>query len=304
MKSALSPKDLGAAIGVSESSLKRWADSGLLRVARTAGGHRRIQLQEAIRFVRDQGFRIERPDILGLEIEATETSATAHGDPATAFHSALCAGDAARARALALNAYLEGMPLAALVDDYLAPAMRSIGDYWRHTEEGILTEHRAADICNQILGRIRGLVSGDEERPAAVGGAPVDEPYVLPSLMAASVLASEGWHDINLSAHTPSGVLAQAAAEADARLVWLALSSERNISAIRRLLEDLKDALAQRDVEAAIVVGGPALTGHSALNCDGVYHARSMNELTAFAHGVRRSTARPGGHRAHRNPHA
>ena len=33
MKRALSPKDLAAAIGVSESSLKRWADAGKITVA-------------------------------------------------------------------------------------------------------------------------------------------------------------------------------------------------------------------------------------------------------------------------------
>ena len=53
MRHVLSPKELAQAIGVSESSLKRWADEGLLRATRTAGGHRRIPLAEAIRFLRD-----------------------------------------------------------------------------------------------------------------------------------------------------------------------------------------------------------------------------------------------------------
>ena len=53
MKSVLSPKELAAAIGVSESTLKRWADDGLIVFSRTAGGHRRIRLAEAIRFIRE-----------------------------------------------------------------------------------------------------------------------------------------------------------------------------------------------------------------------------------------------------------
>jgi MerR family transcriptional regulator, light-induced transcriptional regulator len=53
----LSPKALAAAIGVSESSLKRWADEGRLAAERTAGGHRRIAVAEAVRFVRRRGSR-------------------------------------------------------------------------------------------------------------------------------------------------------------------------------------------------------------------------------------------------------
>ncbi|HEX9106572.1 MAG TPA: MerR family DNA-binding transcriptional regulator, partial [Longimicrobiales bacterium] len=50
--SYLSPRELAEAVGVSESSLKRWADRGVLAVERTAGGHRRIPLGEAVRFIR------------------------------------------------------------------------------------------------------------------------------------------------------------------------------------------------------------------------------------------------------------
>ena len=53
MKPLLSPRELAQAIGVSESSLKRWADAGQIRVARTAGGHRRISIADAVRFIRE-----------------------------------------------------------------------------------------------------------------------------------------------------------------------------------------------------------------------------------------------------------
>ena len=43
MKQLLSPKDLGRATGVSESSLSCWADSGRLEWTCTAGGQRRIR---------------------------------------------------------------------------------------------------------------------------------------------------------------------------------------------------------------------------------------------------------------------
>lgn len=293
MKSVLSPKDLGAAIGVSESSLKRWADSGRLQVARTAGGHRRIDRSEAIRFVRSQGFALERPGILGLEdIDAVSTGPDMD-DPATALHTALSNGEAERARGLALARYVEGMPLSLIIDRMIAPAMRAIGDRWRHGEDGIMIEHRAADICSQILDRVRSLGVIGPDRCTAVGGGPTDDPYVLPSLMAASVLASEGWNEVNLSANTPPTVLARAAVESQANLVWVAFSTEDSANRARQVIADLRSALADAGLKASIVIGGPAINAMTSLNIPGVYHALSMTELAAFAQGLRSSQTSP-----------
>ena len=76
-KSLLTPKDLADAIGASESALRRWVDGGRIRMLRTAGGHRRIPLQEAIRFVRQTGATIVRPELLGLNQLAVEIEASA-----------------------------------------------------------------------------------------------------------------------------------------------------------------------------------------------------------------------------------
>ncbi|MED5508142.1 MAG: DNA-binding protein, partial [Planctomycetota bacterium] len=54
------------AIGMSESSLKRWVDRGLLESTRTAGGHRRIRVKEAVRFIRDRQLVVSAPEKLGL----------------------------------------------------------------------------------------------------------------------------------------------------------------------------------------------------------------------------------------------
>src|SRR6478736_3082348 len=62
----VSPKQVARAIGVSESSLKRWCDQGLITTVKTAGGHRRIPVQEALRFVREQNHEIVEPHILAM----------------------------------------------------------------------------------------------------------------------------------------------------------------------------------------------------------------------------------------------
>ncbi len=293
MKTVLSPKELGAAIGVSESSLKRWADSGRLHVARTAGGHRRIHLEEAVRFIRESGFAVQRPDLLGLDDISQIDRRMATEDPAEQFYQAVVEGRAEHARGIALNLYVEGIALAQVVDDVIAPAMARMGDMWEHNPEGIFYEHRASDICNQTLNRIRSLVAANDAGAVAVGGAPEDDPYVLPSLMAATVLASEGWSEVNLGSFTPLTVLARAASECDAQLVWLALSVNRPPEATDALVDELLAELNRAGSDANVVVGGPGMGQRRQRGIAGLYCAASMSELAAFARGLRTGVTEP-----------
>src|SRR4051812_21827012 len=62
----LSPRELAGALGMSESSLKRWIDAGRIRATRTEGGHRRIALADALAFVRETGTPVVHPELLAM----------------------------------------------------------------------------------------------------------------------------------------------------------------------------------------------------------------------------------------------
>src|SRR5687767_8379064 len=66
MEKLLTTREVAEAIGASESSLRRWTNSGSIRTSRTVGGHRRIPLSEAIRFIRETHATVVRPQVLGL----------------------------------------------------------------------------------------------------------------------------------------------------------------------------------------------------------------------------------------------
>ena len=67
LSESLSPKDFAGALGVSESSVKRWVDDGKIRALKTPGGHRRIAVHDALYFVRQTGADVARPELLGLK---------------------------------------------------------------------------------------------------------------------------------------------------------------------------------------------------------------------------------------------
>lgn len=257
----LSPRDLAQAIGASESSLKRWTDQGLLAVSRTAGGHRRIPLAEAIRFVRSRRLPLVQPEILGLPASfgvESDLQSGPHDRPDDTFLDLLRAGHDIGARNHLFERFMRGESIAALADGPIRSAMRDIGELWRHGTEGILIEHRATEICTMIVQDLRSMVVPDEPRARAIGGAVGGDPYKLPPLIAAAVLQECGVHSVNLGADTPIEVLEIAAftSNSDERpdIVWINASS---VPSPERLCEDVvRLALRCRDADIMVCAGG------------------------------------------------
>lgn len=280
----LSPKDLAKAVGVSESSVKRWVDHGRIRAHRTAGGHRRIAVDEAVQFIREARMPLVRPELLGLSGLASKAE-----DPGGALLLRLLReGASVEARGLLIGWYLEGVGIAALADGPLRASLEVLGELWQHSDEGIAIEHRATDICLQAVNHLRLLLpSPGEEAPLAVGGAP--DVYLLGTQLASAVMAEGGWRSVNLGAQTPPEILALAVETLRPRLVWLSLTDEDVTRGLRNGIERLL-----RSVELTggmLIVGGrchrkAGLPSHPRLR-----EGDTMSDLAGFA----RNLLRPGG---------
>ncbi|MEW6336964.1 MAG: MerR family DNA-binding transcriptional regulator [Acidobacteriota bacterium] len=285
----MSTGDLARAIGVSESSIKRWADEGVIRATRTAGGHRRIPTSEAVRFIRESHIAVVRPEFLGLPEAGTPTGTEPGADDDAALLTRfLLAGAAPEARGLIHSLYLSGRSVAAIADGPLRAAMARIGEMWRHDANGIFLEHRATDVCVQALNRLRTAFPEKPGAALALGGAPPGDPYLLPSLTAATALAAEGFRTINLGPETPFETLHRACRDMRPALVWLSVSTTTDPAALRGSIERFS-----RDVEPAgvsVVVGGRGLVGGTP-TAENLHVGASIGELAAFARGLLASTA-------------
>ncbi len=284
MLQTFSPKQLARVIGVSESSIKRWVDQGRVRVTRTQGGHRRIPLDESIRLIREHD--VNPANLAALGIDDLAACAAKSPDPADALYEALRSNQAARAKGIMLSAYLQGMSLEQLFDDLIAPAMHRIGRLWEHGQEGIAIEHHATDVCIQAVNQLRTyLPPVDPGAPVAIGGAPEDDPYILPSIMAATICASHQFDVINLGPATPLNLLVDAARCHKAKVVWVSISMCRQGSRLGEELRRDAEHLSRRGVR--MIVGGRAVP--ASLTRDGRHLEvlSSMVELGAFARGLR-----------------
>lgn len=292
MDSILTPRQLAEAIGVSQSSVKRWVDDGRISATRTAGGHRRIAAREAARYIREQGIPVVRPGLLGFHDLAVLGDTEQSGDdPGDRLFELLRSGAAAAARGLILSRFLEGSSVAQIVDGPLAHAMARIGELWVASPSGVFWEHRATQIAIEALSRLRPLLASRPGAPAAVGAAPAGDRYILASLAAATVLEGEGLQATNLGPETPIATLALAAEDHEALVVWLSVSVADRVETLGREIRELLSRLADRG--AVLVIGGAQASKLALPRSDALYVGRSMSELEALVRGLQLAPSAP-----------
>jgi excisionase family DNA binding protein len=284
MQLTLSPKEVAQALGVSESSLKRWVDEGKVRAQRTSGGHRRIALNDAIQFARQTQLPVLRPDLLGLPAAQTESFDGPVKDSASTLFDLLIAGQDVSARSLLVGLYLSGRSMAQICDECFAPALKRIGELWQHDSRGIYLEHRALDISMRAVAQLQTLLpTADANAPVAIGAAPAGDPYILPTAMAAMVLISEGYQAINLGPNTPMESYWLACQEHRPMLAWLSISctTPQLDQYLRQLVPQLKS------LNIPLILGGRSHESHcpAPAHSPHVHSAHSMSELAAFACG-------------------
>jgi len=285
MKRYLSPKDLAETLAVSESSVKRWADNGRIAVTRTGGGHRRIALEEVVRFVRRTNAEVSCPEVLGFgEVGHVPWRHLSQQALAESLYKALINGQSNEALAYIHGPFLAGRPLARLFDGPVRGAMQRIGELWKHQGDGILLEHRATDICVQAIMRILLSLPVESDAPVSVGGAGPEDPYLLPTLMTAALMRDLGMRHTSLGPQTPLAVYREAVMRFHPSLVCLSVSVDKVAEAIRPDLLEFADDLGEHS--ASLVIGGRAIGKLADLRHHNLTIAHSMAELATFTRGL------------------
>jgi methanogenic corrinoid protein MtbC1 len=258
MKELLTPKQVGRALGVSEASVKRWCDRGLLSASRTAGGHRRLPINGVIQFLRQRGHPIAQPEVLGLPPLSGRGEATVDRSVAR-LSKALKVGDDLQSRQIILNLYLARRTMTDICDRVIAPAFHGLGDAWQHGEIEVYQERRGCEITLRILHELQGMLPDPLDHASyALGGTLESDYYTLPNAMVELTLREQGWLAESHGCGNPADTLAAAIHERRPRLFWLSASTFESPDAFLHEYRTVQEAASAADV--AIAVGGRALT--------------------------------------------
>ena len=103
-------------------------------------------------------------------------------------------------------------------------------------------------------------------------------------MMAGSVLATAGYRDINFGPETPLELLAAAAAEHKASIVWLSIKVVVDRAKLRRQIDELSDRLEAQGTR--LVIGGGGVESLAIRATHHLHLMQTMTELAAFAGSV------------------
>lgn len=277
------PQHLARALGVSTSTVKRWADQGRFPVRRTEGGHRRIPREAAVAFLRERGVAVEGP--VGGGLEQDGPAELPPGSEAAVFFRLLSEGREVETLEHVLGQCRAGRGLADILHHGLTPALRQIGLLWQSGHFGIFAEHVASRITARVLTAVRPLAV--PEGPLALGGAMEDDPHGLASAMAAGVIEAAGWRVMDLGSFSPAPMLAEQAHAQGADLVWVALGTTLAPELHRARLEGLARGLGKDSGKPVLVAGGPGYRGSPFPPPPGVHLIETLPQLDELARRLR-----------------
>ncbi|MCH2612727.1 MAG: cobalamin B12-binding domain-containing protein [Pirellulales bacterium] len=271
---SLSPRQMAQLIGASESSVKRWCDTGRIPSTLTPGGHRKIDVSTLLGFVKSSKYQLVQPEILGIKNASID-----HSDSEVTqqiIFDALTSGHIDEAFMHTSLAFIGGQSLPSLLDEVITPVFARIGDEWECGELHVYQERIACRNLSQLLLRLRALITINPHGPMAIGGTLSGDPYELPSLMVELLLLDAGWKANFLGANLPSQSILSAIENLRPELIWVSVSSiDRTVDAFAADMADIWE----KAHGIPVIVGGRALNSEVRRNIRASVFCDNMQQM-------------------------
>lgn len=287
MNDLLSPKQVARAIGLSESSIKRYCDQGAIHFVRTLGGHRKLPLNDVLRFVKERDHVIVAPGALGLPT-TSQRSEIGLERGVEMLTDALLKGNEESVWQIVFDIFLARHSISTICDRLIRPAVRTIGERWACSSVEVYQERRSSEFLQRILYNLRSTLKPPDREWVACGGTLEQDHSSLATGMVELVLRDSLWNATSLGTSVPCESLAKALTDMRPKLFWLCATHIENVDRFVEQIGILSGVA--ESVRAAFVVGGGAineevrgrLSSYSCLICD------SMQQLETFARSIRR----------------
>ena len=276
-----SPKKVANAIGVSESSLKRWCDAGFIKAVKTAGGHRRVTRSEIISFVKRKNYSLRDPVAIGLP-DIRDVHFAGIDQARVNFQAAMVHADKGKSEKILCALFIRGHNVAEIFDRVISPAFTEIGKMWESGQLDVYQERMATQICYQSLLQMRTMIpEPGSTAPVAIGASFENNQYQLATLGVELCLKNSGWQATSLGANIPLNSLLQAANDMQPSFIWISATAlipdpASFISKINAFSESVTAA-------TKVVIGGQAVNDAIRNGLKSVHYCESFAQLVLLA---------------------
>ena len=222
---------------VAPSTIKRWADQGILPFSRTAGGHRRFERFAIERLLREQPVLVSSGDSVASGWVRCLTDARRHEVDGRLLE--------AKAR---LGAWWR-------VADELAVALAEMGEQWECGRLTIADEHVASDALARALARVGDALPIRLDGPKCLLACAGEDEHTLGLSLAELCLRELGWTPLWLGRRTPVDEVVRLVRGGQVVMVALSASALlRAEEALRATTDEVGEACKESGV--ALLLGG------------------------------------------------
>jgi MerR family transcriptional regulator, light-induced transcriptional regulator len=253
----LTTKEVARLCRVSDATVKRWEESGLILSERTNGGHRRFRADEIYRFQSSQnlGLKVSHGD--ESVVSATTRRRENKSHSTCSFFQALIAGCEEEAANLLLSKHLKGESLAHIFDSLLAPAMGKIGELWYIGEISVAQEHIATRAAMNAMYKLRSTLAVSKERKGLVMCCGIEGDFhELSPYLVQIVFENLGWEVINFGANTPLYSICDEILQHSPETVCISATTILDIERTTRDYKDFRNKISKLKIPT--IIGGLA----------------------------------------------
>ncbi len=271
---------------VSDATVKRWEEAGLLKSERTSGGHRRFRAEEVARFQREQGLGLRQSHGDESVTKTTMRARDKKNHTDSAFLQSLIDGSEEATANVFITAHLEGKSLTEIIDRLVCPAMREIGELWHRNEISVAQEHLATRTAVSALYKLRNALTVPEmKNRLAICCAMDGDLHELPTLLAQIAIENEGLEVINFGAATPLYCLADEVVRHSPNFVCISAAVINDLERLTRDYKDFREKIVK--LEIPVLLGGRVFEDeHIRKRFKSEFYARSFADVAVFARNL------------------
>lgn len=282
----LTTKEVARLCKVSDATVKRWEDSGLIKSERTSGGHRRFRANEIARF--------QKECKLGLKLVAGDESVNTallrkkenkiHSD-SSLYHS-LVGGREEEASGIIINEYLDGTPLPKIFDELISSTMNRVGELWAQGELTVAQEHLATRTVTNAIHKLRNVMPvSDLTGKFAMCCVIEGDFHELAATLAQLTFESQGVEVINFGANTPLYSFAEEVLHYSPSIVSISATIMYNLERTLRDYSEFRTRTAR--LRPATILGGHAFEDEKIRNrFPADAYPKNFTELASIARAV------------------
>lgn len=256
----MSTQEVARLFKVTETTVKRWADDGVIPCVKSPGGHRKFSLQDVIGFAEKQGYPISGtldPPLTEAQMDQVRFAIHTqnyHKIAEVLFDEALQA-DPEGVYRLLLYLSKHNVKLSTLADEVLRPPMVRIGELWKDGKLQIDQEHRTSRAMTDAMVRLAPELHRKRGNGLlAVCACLEGERHEIGLRSMSFALETEGWTVHYLGADVPYATAAGYVAKTRPQLLVVSCTAAAPDDSLRKGFAAVASAL--RSVGGKFVAGG------------------------------------------------